>query len=413
MPTDRVRAAVSPDGKLLATIGPNGETALVFETDSLKLRSPALVPPRHARTGGKSKVRAFAFSPDGKSLTVANDDGAVSRHDVSNEKGDGAPIAVCRGVVSGSITSLAVDASGTVVVVGGEDKSLSAVPLSGMREPFLPAEVQADVPNQSYSGHWGAVSAVAFDAATRCVTVGGGDAVYVWDVDARAGKALAASKPRDHVSFAEPTSEDTADTYGSDSDDGSVPTLSDGSDPGDDLEEEVPAETSTGAFAHKPKLAATPSKVSSRGILKKHEKSPPKSALKTDGRYGSAASTPVKGPDPEADDDAPAADKSSKVRRSLADMPVEVLVPKDRPTEKNPAPGRDPTVPKQKVAQPVLERAAAAKKPVTIRPTRVIGLSTGASAAGNEATESAAAVAAATAAAPALYIPELGSVRSS
>ena len=94
-------------------------------------------------------------------------------------------------------------------------------------------------------------------------------------------------------------------------------------------------------------------------------------------------------------------------------MPVEVLVPKDRPTEKKPAPGHDPTVPKQKVAQPVLERAAAAKKPVTIRPTRVIGLSTGASAAGNEATESAAAVAAATAAAPALYIPELGSVRSS
>ena len=143
-------------------------------------------------------------------MTVANDDGAVSRHDVSNEKGDGAPIAVCRGVVSGSITSLAVDASGTVAVVGGEDKSLSAVPLSGMREPFLPIEVQADVPNQSYSGHWGAVSAVAFDAATRCVSVGGGDAVYVWDVDARAGKALAASKPRDHVSFAEPTSEDTA-----------------------------------------------------------------------------------------------------------------------------------------------------------------------------------------------------------
>ena len=98
MPTDRVRAAVSPDGKLLATIGPNGETALVFETDSLKLRSPALVPPRHARTGGKSKVRAFAFSPDGKSLTVANVDGAVSRHDVSDEKGDGAPIAGCRGV---------------------------------------------------------------------------------------------------------------------------------------------------------------------------------------------------------------------------------------------------------------------------------------------------------------------------
>lgn len=345
-------------------------------------------------------------------MTVANDDGAVSRHDVSNEKGDGAPIAVCRGVVSGSITSLAVDASGTVAVVGGEDKSLSAVPLSGMREPFLPAEVQADVPNQSYSGHWGAVSAVAFDAATRCVSVGGGDAVYVWDVDARAGKALAASKPRDHVSFAEPTSEDTADTYGSDSDDGSVPTLSDGSDPGDDLEE-VPAGTSTDAFAHKPKLAATPSKISSRGILKKHEKSPAKSALKTDGRYGSAASTPVKGPDPEPDDDAPAADKSSKVRRSLADMPVEVHVPEDRPTEKKPAPEHDPTVPKQKVAQPVLERAASAKKPVTIRPTRVIGLSTGASAAGNEATESAAAVAAATAAAPALYIPELGSVRSS
>lgn len=346
-------------------------------------------------------------------MTVANDDGAVSRHDVSNEKGDGAPIAVCRGVVSGSITSLAVDASGTVAVVGGEDKSLSAVPLSGMREPFLPADVQADVPCQSYSGHWGAVSAVAFDAATRCVSVGGGDAVYVWDVDARAGKALAASKPRDHVSFAEPTSEDKGPSYGSDSDDGSVPTLSDGSDPGDDLEEEVPAGTSTDAFAHKPKLAATPSKVSSKGILKKHEKSPPKSALKTDGRYGSAASTPVKGPDPEADDDAPAADKSSKVRRSLADMPVEVHVPKDRPTEVETAPGHDPTVPKQKVGQPVLERAAAAKKPVTIRPTRVIGLSTGASAAGNEATESAAAVAAATAAAPALYIPELGSVRSS
>ena len=120
----------------------------MFETDSLKLRSPALVPPRHANTGGKSKVRAFAFSPDGKSLTIANDDGAVYRHDVSNEKGDGAPIAVCRGVVSGSITSLAVDASGTVAVVGGEDKSLSAVPLSGMREPFLPIEVQADVPCQ-------------------------------------------------------------------------------------------------------------------------------------------------------------------------------------------------------------------------------------------------------------------------
>ena len=280
LPTDRVRACVSPCGKLLATIGPNGETVLTFDVETLKLRSPALVPPRLVRTGGRSKVLAFAFTADGKSIVISNDDAAVSRHSCADERGDGAPHAVGRGLVTGGVDAVAVDATGTLAVLGGRDKSLVALPLAGLREPFAPVECHSNVPSQAYGAHWGAVHAVAFDShGVRCASVGDGDAVYVWSVDARAGKALAANKARDgYVSF-----DVGPDVHGNRVEDADAGDSDDaGSIPGG-VDDDAEGDGEGDAFKHKPKLAATPER--ERGILKKHP-TPAKSALKTDGKYG-------------------------------------------------------------------------------------------------------------------------------
>ena len=391
LPTDRVRAAISPDGKLLATIGPNGETVLTFDVETLKLRSPALVPPRLVRTGGRSKVLAFAFTPDGSSLVVANDDDSVSRHSCADEHGDGAPHAVGRSLCAG-VDAVAVDATGTLAVLGGRDKSLVAAPLAGLREPFAPAECLSNVPSQAYGAHWGAVRAVAFDSrGARCASVGDGDAVYVWSVDARAGKALSANRARDRVSFdvGPDTRGRVEDADAGDSDDaGSIPGGIDGD-----------AEPGEGdAFTHKPKLAATPGR--ERGILKKRP-TPAKSALKTDGKYGGGGGG---GEDEDARVEEPAVDDEDELEAEDVDADVPV------PNEDRPEPPVEPVdAGSRKVTQRSRTGAPPGKKPVAIRPARVIGLSTGAAAAGNESTESAAAVAAATAAAPAIYVPELGS----
>jgi len=400
LPTDRVRAAISPDGKLLATIGPNGETVLTFDVETLKLRSPALVPPRLLRTGGRSKVLAFAFTPDGKSIVVANDDDAVSTHSCADDRGDGAPRRVGRGLVTGPLDAVAVDPTGVFAVLGGRDKSLVAAPLSGFAEAFAPADRQAKVPSQAYGAHWGAVRGVAFDSlGARCASVGDGDAVYVWSVDARAGKALAASKARDllGVSFdIRPGAdggavEDAGDSAGDSADSpGGVDGDAEPGEPGD-------------AFEPKPKLAATPG-TPERGILKKHP-TPAKSALKTDGKYGGGKygedAKYVEEP-AEADDEADA--EAEGVDAEVPEPPVDRP---DPPVE--PGVDVDPGHTSGKVTR---AKRPPGKKPVlhpSIRPARVIGLSTGAAAAGNESTESAAAVAAATACAPALYVPELGS----
>ena len=357
----------------------------------MKLRSPALVPPRLVRTGGRSKVLAFAFTPDGSSLVVANDDDAVSRHSCADEHGDGAPHAVGRNLCAG-VDAVAVDATGTLAVLGGRDKSLVAAPLAGLREPFAPAECLSNVPSQAYGAHWGAVRAVAFDSrGARCASVGDGDAVYVWSVDARAGKALSANRARDRVSFdvGPDTRGRVDDADAGDSDDaGSIPGGIDGD-----------AEPGEGdAFTHKPKLAATPGR--ERGILKKRP-TPAKSALKTDGKYGGGGGG---GEDEDARVEEPAVDDDDELEAEDVDADVPV------PNEDRPEPPVEPVdAGSRKVTQRSRTGAPPGKKPVAIRPARVIGLSTGAAAAGNESTESAAAVAAATAAAPAIYVPELGS----
>ena len=399
LPTDRVRACVSPCGKLLATIGPNGETVLTFDVETLKLRSPALVPPRLVRTGGRSKVHAFAFTSDGKSIVISNDDAAVSRHSCADERGDGAPHAVGRGLVTGGVDAVAVDATGTLAVLGGRDKSLVALPLAGLREPFAPVECHSNVPSQAYGAHWGAVHAVAFDShGARCASVGDGDAVYVWSVDARAGKALAANRARDkYISF-----DVGPDVHGNRVEDADAGDSDDaGSIPGG-VDDDAEGDGEGDAFKHKPKLAATPER--ERGILKKHP-TPAKSALKTDGKYGGGGGgedTRVEEPAAGGDDDEVEAEDVYS-----AEVPV--------PNEDRPEPPVEQKVAKSRAGDTSAPRPAhpPGKKPTvhaSIRPARVIGLSTGAATAGNESTESAAAVAAATAAAPALFVPELGSV---
>ena len=276
LPTDRVRAAISPDGKLLATIGPNGETVLTFDVETLKLRSPALVPRgSYGRAAGPksshSRLPRRFVARRGKRRRRR-----VEAHSCADERGDGAPHAVGRNLCAG-VDAVAVDATGTLAVLGGRDKSLVAAPLAGLREPFAPAECLSNVPSQAYGAHWGAVRAVAFDSrGARCASVGDGDAVYVWSVDARAGKALSANRARDRVSFdvGPDTRGRVEDADAGDSDDA-------GSIPGGIDDDAGPGEGD--AFTHKPKLAATPGR--ERGILKKRP-IPAKSALRTDGKYG-------------------------------------------------------------------------------------------------------------------------------
>ena len=397
LPTNRVAVAVSPDGAVLATIGPNAASVLLFDMDTLQLRTPALRPPGGAAT-------RLGFTPDGKSLLIAGDDHVVARYDVTAPHGssDGSPMSRLDTDAGGDTACLAVDPSQRLLVASGSDNIIRAWPLAGMRDPALPSLAAVETPTQAFVGHNKAVLEVAFASkGRRMISVGEDNAVFVWGVDRAAAAALEESIPHDHVTFSEGEEEIHVD-------------------------EDVDEDDESAAFAPRRTLAKTPSKSPSKSPSSKSTaapKSPAKSSLKSPGKYGRAPAradpepgTPTRSPAKKAPT---AAVKSPLVQRHVSRHAVPLHAWAAPPVEPLMAP--PPACDDDDVALAAAAAAAAAGigaaesadttiPPTQLRPTRVLGLSSGTAAAAEEETENAAAVAAAAAAPPALFIAELGAV---
>jgi len=102
-------AAFSPDVKTLAT---NREKSVV-------LWDVATTKERARLDGHAAAVRALAFSPDGKLLAAASEDGTIRLWDVAKSK----ELATLKGH-EGAVSALAFGADSKTLASGGADKSI-------------------------------------------------------------------------------------------------------------------------------------------------------------------------------------------------------------------------------------------------------------------------------------------------
>jgi RNA polymerase sigma factor (sigma-70 family) len=163
--------AVSPDGKYIlnggitqATEG-KGDDARKVDAGVMALYSAGLKSVWHEVN--PSAVRAVAFSPDGKRVAGACDNGLVLVRDAETGK---AILALGR-VQNGTLTSVAFSPDGKVLAAGGRDLVVRLWDVATGKELRVLPE------------HQGVVTAVAFSPDGRFLLTACGDcAVQLWDV---------------------------------------------------------------------------------------------------------------------------------------------------------------------------------------------------------------------------------------
>jgi WD domain, G-beta repeat len=105
--------AFSPDGKLLATAGDDGTVRLWNPSTGQPVGAPIL-----ASTGPGNYVHAVAFSPDGKLLASADGDGTVRLWNPSTRQRVGAPLPADPG---GNVVAVAFSPDGTLLASAAAD----------------------------------------------------------------------------------------------------------------------------------------------------------------------------------------------------------------------------------------------------------------------------------------------------
>ena len=389
-------SAASPDGRRIAVVGPGADVALLFDADTL-----ALV----ARFRIFGVAVAVAFDADSKSLLVASADAAksVARYPLPDEdaresNANVAPLVPTSGCRDGAATCLATDpraSSSALLVVGGEDGAVRARPLESLRDFVLPpADARSDAA-QTFAAHAGRVSSVAFssDGARLYTADGGGKMACVWRVDRDATRALESVVPSDLATYE--TSRRApgglvteAEVFGLDETNG----------------------------RRRLETRASPSRALPSGRGGDETRAPPVERATNRAATNRRSVTPSRSSRTFGPDDVPTPGANANAPRDRE--PIKSLPPVSRATAMPKSAGYD--APLEPWSEDVGENAGAAtvsasvsasvSRPAAIRPTRVMGLCTGAAAAAEETSENAAAVAASSASPPAMFIPELGAL---
>jgi WD40 repeat protein len=207
------RVAFSPDGKTLASVGSGGAPAeakfwdvttakerfaigdqecgrggprLAFSADgaalavlcagnAIKLCDPATGQVRATFCGHTKEINDLAFSPDGKTLASASDDGTVKLWDVSAHLGRAAePVTPLRGGPQGDVTCAALSPERAMLATGSREGTVTLWDAAtGQQRMILPKQARAITS-----------LALSTDGRLLATLCGGEGVVRVWDTAA-------------------------------------------------------------------------------------------------------------------------------------------------------------------------------------------------------------------------------------
>ncbi len=165
--------AISPDGRLLATAGPDNTCRLTDISD------PHRPSPLSTLTGHISPVNSVAFGPDGRTVATASDDRSVRLWDVSDPRHP-----VFLATVSGHLGPV------QSVAFAPDGRTLATASVDGTARLWNIDDRRTPRPLATLTGHNGVVEGVAFSRDGHLFATGGDDhTTRLWDVSVPARPA--------------------------------------------------------------------------------------------------------------------------------------------------------------------------------------------------------------------------------
>ncbi|GIJ59375.1 Hsp70 family protein [Virgisporangium aurantiacum] len=170
-------AVFAPDGRTLATAGPNLGVLLWDLADAANPRRVAVIAPEVA------SVNTMVFTPDGNTLVIAGQGTEGRVYNVA-DRARPVRVAALSGYAQG-LYDIALSPDGRTLATG----TLRAVALWDLADPARPVRIA------TLSGHAGAVGAVAFSADGTAMFTGSDDATIRWTMSDRRQPVPAGSLP--------------------------------------------------------------------------------------------------------------------------------------------------------------------------------------------------------------------------